>query len=118
MTDKEQSIQEIAEDIAHNIIDELIHKSDSIEVSKHWGEPSILLCDIINIINNVTNTDYKRYYAYKCMVKESECSPKLINPRCELCRHYFSRKEDKQGCLGVENADEKPCKVFDNEMFI
>lgn len=113
-TNKDQDIQEIAEDIVHNIIDGIIEKSEDIHVATHWGEPSLLLCDVINIINNIANTDYKRYYSYNCQVKYRDCSPHLINGQCELCEHHFSRQENKEGCLGAENHKTKPCEKFKN----
>lgn len=111
-SNEKQSIQEIADDIVHNIIDTLIAKSEDAYVATHWGEKSLLLCDVINIINNAANTDYKRYYASGCQVKYKDCSPHLINKYCELCEYHFSRQENKQGCLGTENKSKVPCEKF------
>lgn len=106
---------DIKQELAQEIIDELISKADDINTSTFWGEPGMLLCDVINIINNKLGTDYKRYWAYGCKVKYERCSPKEQNPYCSICKEYWRKQENKQGCLGVklnENSTHQPCEKY------
>lgn len=106
--------------LVEKIIDELINKADGKEVVTSWGEPAILLCDVINLINNAAETDYKRYWSYNSKVKSSDCKPNRTNQYCGYCMNYWRNTEDKQGCLGIkiknnENNDDikgKPCEHF------
>lgn len=107
--------------LVEKIVDKLIDRGDSLAVATHYGEPSILLCDVINIINNVAETDYKRYSAYSSRLRYTENHPCKTNELCGFCQHYWRnhRKENYQGCLGIKLQDEekfnshkKPCKKF------
>ena len=109
MSDKEK--QELVE----RIVEKLIINAESKKVASCWGEPALLLCDVINIINNEANTDYKRYWAYGCNVGFNESNPHNIHPYCEICKKHFSKNDDKQGCLGTtdKSNEEKPCEKYD-----
>ena len=108
----EQEKQELIE----KIIESLITNANSKKAVTCWGEPALLLCDVINIINNTAETDYKRYWSYDCRIGYRDCSPHNMNSFCELCKNHFSRKEDKQGCLGTTDKtnQDKPCEKFDS----
>ena len=106
------------EKLVHDIIEELIVKSKDKAAVTCWGEPALLLCDVINIINNMAETDYKRYWAYDCTVKYDECSPKNEHPLCSMCEHHWKRQKDLKGCIGVKVAEglepsEKPCEKYE-----
>ena len=106
------------EKLVRDIVEELISKSKDKAAVTCWGEPALLLCDVINIINNIAETDYKRYWAYDCAVKYDDCSPKNEHPLCSTCENYWRRQKDMKGCLGikVENnlkPDEEPCDRYD-----
>ena len=110
----QKSEEQIIEDFSKELIDEFIEHSDKLTISTHWGEPSILLCDIVNLINNVAQTDYKRYSAYSCRLKSDECTPDNTNPWCYMCRKHWTHNEDKtvKECLGTQTRGRKPCDNY------
>lgn len=107
---------QIKQKLVEKIIEKLIIDAESKKVASCWGEPALLLCDVINIINNEAETDYKRYWTYGCNVRYSESTPHNMNPYCELCKKHFAKNDNKQGCLGTADKSnvDKPCDKFDS----
>jgi len=122
MQEEKQVIQEenaVKEELVKDIIEKLLEQKDRLNVAYHWGEESILLCDVINVINNVAGTDYKRYDAYSSRLDYKENKPSHVHPKCFLCRNFWRNKEKQQGCLGIKIMDSKnlnkqtdPCENF------
>ena len=109
-----KSESQIIEEFSKKLIDSLIEQSKDITIATHWGEPSILLCDIINMINNEAQTDYKRYTAYSCKLKSEKCKPDNTNPWCYMCRKHWTHQDDKTSkeCLGTTAKGKKPCEEY------
>lgn len=117
MKQEQREQKEQKERLIEAIIEELIAKSGDKMAVTCWGEPALLLCDVINIINNIAETDYKRYWAYNCAVKPDECTPKNEHPLCSVCENYWRKQKSMHGCLGIKVEDnqdtsEKPCDRY------
>ena len=99
------------DELVKKIIDTLIEDIDKLTSVTHWGEPSMLLCDVINTINNVAGTDYKRYSSYGCHLKSKDCKPSNTNFYCFTCNKFFANTSNRKGCTGRKvtegNIDKK-----------
>lgn len=103
--DKPNNNTEETNELVKNIIDSLIEHRNA-AVAYHWGEPSMLLCDVINTINNVAGTDYKRYSSYGCHLKSKDCKPSNTNFYCFTCNKFFANTSNRKGCTGRKVAEE------------
>lgn len=103
--------REIEKDLVERIINKLLEDENKLSVIKSWGENCIQVCDIINLINNVAGTDFKRYFSYNCNIKYSECEPVKMNGYCTLCKSFWINN-NKTGCYGIENNYNIPCEKF------
>lgn len=94
----------IREQLAKEIIDSILDKAEEINFAWHYGEESLLVADVVNIVNNVAKTDYKRYG--NGFLKE-KWNPHCRDPKCDRCTNFFSRfdkHEHREHCAGKENA--------------
>ena len=103
-------------DFAKQLIDKILDKSSELNVAWHWGEESILISDIIQLINDEANIDYKRYSAYASAYNSKDAC-KEIDDHCYLCKNHwtrFDKKEYRQHCIGSGNFCESYKGVFDD----
>lgn len=100
------------EELVKKIIDKLLEDTDKLTSATHWGEPSMLLCDVINTINNVAGTDYKRYSAYGSHLKSKDCKPSNTNFYCFTCNKFFANTSDRKGCTGRKVTEENIDKAI------
>lgn len=94
----------IREEFAKEIIDTILDKAEDLNFAWHYGEESLLVTDIVNLINNVAKTDYKRY-GHGNM--EEEWNPYHRDKKCYQCAKLFSRfpkKEHREHCMGTDDA--------------
>lgn len=105
----------IREELAKEIIDKILDKAEELNFAWHYGEESILVTDVVNIINNVAKTDYKRY---GCGFMKENWIPHCRDRKCYTCKKLFSRfpkSEHKEHCIGLEDASS--CKEYDEKNF-
>lgn len=108
------------EEFAKHLIDTILDRAEELNFAWHYGEESMLVVDIINIINNEAGTDYKRYGGG--FMKYDECSPHIIDKRCHECKLLFKGKNKanhREYCCGMENASEcekyEKWKIFEED---
>lgn len=102
----------IREELAKEIIDTILDKAEELNFAWHYGEESLLVTDVINIINNVAKVDYKRY---GCGFLKEEWKPHNRDCKCYNCTKLFSqfdKHEHREHCIGMEDA--KNCKEYEN----
>ena len=86
-------------DFAKRLIDEILDNAEDENIAWNWGEETLRVDYIINLINDLANMDYKRPY------------PK--NRKCALCNNYYYRhkkSEHRNHCIGKRNG----CDDFDS----
>lgn len=117
-----QKVSEVSKQrFVEELIDNLIEQRERLSIMTSYGEPCILLSDIVNFINNIADTDYKRYSAYNARLRYTENNPSKVNELCSFCKNYWRNHENEgyQGCLGIKlkegekfNSHKKPCEKY------
>lgn len=86
------------ESVAKNFVDSLLDHAGSKNISWNWGEETLRVDYIIELINDVADMNYKRPYP---------------NNNCSICSKYYYRYNKGEHrdhcCGGVDN-----CKDFDS----
>lgn len=104
--------EKIREQLAKEIIDGILDKAESINFAWHYGEESLLVTDVVNIINNIAKTDYKRY---GCGYLKENWNPHNRDRKCDECTkifYRFDKNEHRKHCAGMENAEN--CTEFES----
>ena len=100
----------IREELVKDIIDAIFDKAEELNFAWHYGEESLLVTDIVNIINNVAKTDYKRY---GCGFLKEDWRPHCRDRKCYKCSDFFAhyyKKEHRNHCIGCNDASK--CEEF------
>lgn len=82
-----------AEDFAKNLIDTILDNAEDENIAWNWGEETLRVDYVINLINDLANIEYKR--------------PHPKSKRCGLCNNYYYRhkkSEHRNHCIGKCNG--------------
>lgn len=82
-------------EFAEKLIDAILDNAESKNIGWDWGEETLRVDYIINLINKLAKTKYKQPYA--------------TNLKCHFCKNYFYRKEKRkhrEGCYGKPDGCE------------
>lgn len=86
------------ENLVKNFVDLILDHAESKNVAWNWGEETLRVDSVIELINDLANMNYKRPYP---------------NNNCALCKKYyyrFKKSEHREHCCG----DKDNCKDFDD----
>lgn len=87
------------EKFAKRLIDEILDNAEDENIAWNWGEETLRVDYVINLINDLANMEYKR--------------PHHKSKRCALCNRYYYRhkkSEHRNHCIGKRNG----CDDFDS----
>lgn len=101
----------IREELAKEIVDMLLDKSDEYCFAWSYGNETMFVSDAINIVDNIAGISYKRCGGG--IMNYELWNPDTVCRKCHVCRKYFVRfpkTEHRNHCCG----DSKPCNEFDS----
>lgn len=104
-----ETYDEIRKDLAMDIIDMLLDKSDEYCFAWSYGDETMFVSDAINIVNNIAGTSYKRCGGGKMDYRQR--IPDTVCRECHICSRYFCRfpkTEHRNHCQGSD----RPCGDF------
>lgn len=84
------------------LIDRILDDAEEKNVAFDWGEETIRVDYIINLINDLADMDYKR--------------PWHKNKKCSLCKKYYYRNkksDHRKNCIGKPNGCDDLDAVYD-----
>ena len=87
------------EKFAKRLIDEILDNAEDENIAWNWGEETLRVDYVINLINDLANMEYKR--------------PNPKSKRCALCNNYYYRhkkSDHRNHCIGKQNG----CDDFDS----
>ena len=103
-------------EIVKKIIDTLLDKSEKLNIAWNYGEETIRVSDIIELINNVAEMDYKRPYGSTHVYGVNATIKPSINQKCYWCKSYYyhhDKSQHKKYCIGKQKTCKKYQDIFD-----
>lgn len=101
--------------VAEKIIDEVLDHAEELNFAWHYGEESLLVGDVVNLVNNAAGTSYKRYG--KGFLGYKKWDPVSGDGKCSLCSEFFARhpkSEHRMHCAGGKDASK--CSRFSDSL--
>lgn len=89
------------EKFVKSLIDTILDNAEDENIAWNWGEETLRVDYIINLINDLASMDYKRPY------------PK--SRKCALCNNYYYRYKKsghRNHCIGKQNGCDDYDSVF------
>lgn len=86
-------------EFVEKLIDTILDNAEDENIAWNWGEETLRVDYIINLINDLANMDYKR--------------PWPRSRECAICKKYYYRhkkSEHRKCCIGKQNG----CDNFDS----
>ena len=90
-------------EFVEKLIDEILDNAEDENIAWNWGEETLRVDYVINLINDLANMEYKR--------------PHPKSERCSLCNNYYYRhkkNEHRNHCIGKRNG----CDDFDSVLAV